>query len=90
MSIRVRNKIQCYCKVCNGKPVDERTRDKHDELERNLASSISGFIPLLPSRDSSSNLEAANIGCNIVTKKSSRKDKEQTSEVLMIWQIGLQ
>ena len=44
MSTRVRSKVLCYCKACDGKLVDERTRNRHDELEKSLASSISGFI----------------------------------------------
>jgi len=38
-------KVLCKCKKCDGKLVDRRTRDKHFELEINLASSVSGFIP---------------------------------------------
>ena len=49
MSTRVRSKVLYYCKTCDGKLVDERTRNRHDELEKSLASSISGFIPSLPS-----------------------------------------
>ncbi|GBB96996.1 hypothetical protein RclHR1_28970001 [Rhizophagus clarus] len=44
MSTRVRDKVPCDCKNCDEKLVDERTRNKHAELERNLASRISGFI----------------------------------------------
>ena len=74
MSTRARDKVQCDCKACNGKLVDARTRNKHAELERNLASRISGFIPsLYRSRDSSYNVEAANIGYNTVAKESSKR-----------------
>ena len=47
MSTKTRNKVRCYCKACNGKLVDERTRNKHAELESRLASVISGFEPAL-------------------------------------------
>src|SRR5277367_2544527 len=47
MSTKIRNKIQCNCKVCDGKYVEERTRKRHIELERRLASSVSGFVPFL-------------------------------------------
>ena len=70
MSTIVRNKVQCYCKTCDGKFVDERTRNKHAELERKLASRISGFIPSL---NSSRDLEAANIRYNTVAKESSKR-----------------
>jgi hypothetical protein len=45
MSTKIRNKVSCYCKSCNGKLVEERTRKKHAELEAQLASNISGFVP---------------------------------------------
>jgi hypothetical protein len=81
MFTRVRNKVQCYCKVCNGKFVDERTRNRHAELEDSLASSISGFIPsLLPSHDSSSNL---NVGYNTVSKESPRMIRTAEQEALL-------
>src|SRR6266542_2333397 len=85
MSIRVRNKVQCNCKACDGKLVDGRTRNKHNELERNLASSISGFVPSLPlSRYSSSNLEAANIGYKTDAKGSSRKIRMAGQESILL------
>src|SRR6266496_1438617 len=82
MSTRVRNKVQCNCKACDGKLVDG---NKHDELERNLASSISGFVPSLPlSRDSSSNLEAANIRYKTDAKGSLRKIKMAGQESISL------
>src|SRR5271170_5806917 len=48
MSTKIRNKIQCNCKVCDGKYVEKRTRKRHIELERRLTSSISEFVPFLP------------------------------------------
>src|SRR5688572_13211101 len=48
MSTKLRNKVSCDCKKCNGKYVDERTRKRHLDLERHLASSISRFVPFLP------------------------------------------
>src|ERR1700722_10246853 len=74
MSTRVRDKVQCDCKACDGKLVDERTRNKHAELERNLAFRISGFIPsLYRSCDSLHNLEVTNIRYNTVAKESSKR-----------------
>jgi hypothetical protein len=74
----VRNKVPCDCKTCDGKLVDERTRNKHAELERDLASSITGFIPSLHfSRDSSS---TTNIGYNTVAKESTRKIRTTEQE----------
>src|SRR6266496_1974992 len=85
MSTRERNKVQCNCKACDGKLVDGRTRNKHDELERNLASSISGFVPSLPlSRDSSSNLEAANIRYKTDAKGSLRKIRMAGQESILL------
>lgn len=77
MSTIVRNKVQCYCKTCDGKFVDERTRNKHAELERKLASRISGFIPSL---NSSRDLEAENIGYNTVAKESSKRIRTAEQE----------
>ncbi|UZO12046.1 uncharacterized protein OCT59_003596 [Rhizophagus irregularis] len=48
MSTKLRYKVSCDCKECNGKYVDERTRKRHLDLERHLASSVSGFVPFLP------------------------------------------
>jgi hypothetical protein len=35
-STKVRPKVQCYCKKCNGKWADSRTREKHYAEEENL------------------------------------------------------
>ena len=48
MFTKLRNKVKCYCKECNGKYVEERTRKSHIELERRLASRISRFVPFFP------------------------------------------
>jgi len=45
MSTKTRNKVRCDCKTCNGRLVDERTRNRHAELENRLASRVSGFEP---------------------------------------------
>ncbi|RGB25495.1 hypothetical protein C1646_771633 [Rhizophagus diaphanus] len=45
MSTKIRNKLPCYCKTCNGKIVDERTKKSHEELETQLAFNVSGFVP---------------------------------------------
>jgi hypothetical protein len=42
---KTRSKVPCDCKECNGKLVDERTRNRHHLIENDLASNISGFIP---------------------------------------------
>ncbi|CAG8779722.1 7265_t:CDS:1, partial [Rhizophagus irregularis] len=44
MSTKIRNKLPCYCKTCNGKIVDERTKKSHEELETQLAFNVSGFV----------------------------------------------
>ena len=84
MFTRAKNKIQCYCKICNGKFVDERTRNHYAKLENHLASNIFRFVPsLLPLCDSSkSNLEVANIKYNIVAEGSRKiKMNEQESRL---------
>jgi len=45
MYTKLRNKVLCDCKTCNGKYVEYRTRKSHIELERNLASCVSRFLP---------------------------------------------
>ena len=45
MYTKLRNKVPCDCKTCNGKYVEYRTKKSHIELERNLASCVSGFLP---------------------------------------------
>ena len=40
---KVRQKVPCYCKKCNGKQVDPRTRQKHEEEEKRIQASISSF-----------------------------------------------
>ena len=42
---KLRNKVPCDCKTCNSKYVEYRTRKSHIELERNLASCVSRFLP---------------------------------------------
>ena len=39
---KVRSKVPCYCKKCNGKQVDPRTRQKH-EKENQIQAAISSF-----------------------------------------------
>jgi len=51
MSTKIRNKVKCDCKECDGKYVEERTRKRHIELERRLASNVSGFFPFLPNNN---------------------------------------
>src|SRR5579864_6154247 len=51
MSTKIRNKVKCDCKECNGKYIEERTRKRHIELERRLASNVSEFIPFLPNNN---------------------------------------
>ena len=85
MFTRAKNKIQCYCKICNGKFVDERTRNYHAKLKNYLAFNIPGFIPFLPpSHDSSrSNLKTANIEYNTIVEGSRKiKMDEQESRLL--------
>ena len=48
MYTKLRNKVRCYCKECNGKYVEERTRKTHADFECCLASSVPGFVPSLP------------------------------------------
>src|SRR6184192_3719535 len=40
MSIKLRPKVPCDCKKCNGKLVDTRTRKKHYEEEKQFQSSM--------------------------------------------------
>ncbi|MBV8801710.1 MAG: hypothetical protein JO131_01855, partial [Gammaproteobacteria bacterium] len=44
MFTKIRNKVLCDCKKCNGKFVEERTRKSHTELEQCLEYSVSGFV----------------------------------------------
>ena len=43
MSTKLRPKVPCDCKKCNGKLVDTRTRKKHYEEEKQFQSSISSM-----------------------------------------------
>ena len=43
MSTKLRPKVPCDCKKCNGKLVDTRTRKKHYEEEEQFQSSISSI-----------------------------------------------
>jgi hypothetical protein len=40
-STKLRPKVPCYCKICNGKLVDTRTRQKHEAEENRLQASMS-------------------------------------------------
>jgi len=81
MSTKIRNKIQCNCKVCDGKYVEERTRKRHIELERRLASSVSGFVPFLPgnNRDEPAHT-ALEIGNSPIAEGSSSSKKKAEQE----------
>src|SRR5271163_4971266 len=81
MSTKIRNKIQCNCKVCDGKYVEERTRKRHIELERRLASSASGFVPFLPENNCDKPAHTAlEIGNSpIAERSSSSKTKAEST-----------
>ena len=92
MSTKIRNKIQCNCKVCDGKYVEERTRKRHIELERHLASSVSGFVPFLPgnNRDEPAHtaLEIGNSPIaegSLSSKKRLNKKSQLHLTVIMNW-----
>src|SRR5579859_727065 len=51
MSTKIRNKVKCNCKECDGKYVKERTRKRHIKLEHRLASNVSRFVSLLPNNN---------------------------------------
>jgi len=42
-STKLRPKVPCYCKKCNGKLVETRTRQKHEIEENQLQTSISSM-----------------------------------------------
>ena len=82
MSTKIRNKIQCNCKVCDGKYVEERTRKRHIELERRLASSVSGFVLFLPGNNCDEPAHTAlEIGNSLIAEgsSSSKTKAESTS-----------
>ena len=81
MSTKIRNKVQCDCKACNGKNVEERTRKRHIELERRLASSISRFIPFLPENNRNKPAHTAlEIGNSPIAEGSSNSKKKAERE----------
>jgi hypothetical protein len=87
MSTKTRNKVHCYCKTCDGKLVEERTRNKHAELESRLASSISGFEPannpfLIPNPNTISDQRnpKPNTTIEIDHEVSSRKVSSETKQ----------
>ena len=78
MTTKIRNKVPCDCKECNGKYVEERTRKRHIELENRLASSISRFVPFLPgntNRDKSAH-SALEIGNSPIAEGSLSSNKK--------------
>ena len=76
MSTKIRNKVQCNCKVYDGKYVEEKTRKRHIELERRLAFSVSRFVPFLPgnNRDEPAHI-ALEIGNSLIAEGSSSSKK---------------
>ena len=82
MSTKIRNKVQCDCKACNGKCVEERTRKRHIELERRLASSVSEFIPFLPKNNCDKLAHTAlEINSPIAEGSSNSKKKAEREEL---------
>jgi hypothetical protein len=76
MSTKIRNKVLCDCKICNGKFVEERTRKSHIELEQRLAYSVSGFVPSLPGNKCDKQAYTApEIDYSPVAERSSRSKK---------------
>ncbi|EXX65670.1 uncharacterized protein OCT59_008585 [Rhizophagus irregularis] len=76
MSTKLRNKVSCDCKECNGKYVDERTRKRHLDLERHLASSVSGFVPFLPGNN---RIKTAHTVYHSPIVEGSSRSKEMTN-----------
>ncbi|GET67105.1 uncharacterized protein LOC110233779 [Rhizophagus irregularis DAOM 181602=DAOM 197198] len=77
MSTKLRYKVSCDCKECNGKYVDERTRKRHLDLERHLASSVSGFVPFLPGNN---RIKPAHTVYHSPIVEGSSRSKEMTGQ----------
>ena len=76
MSTKIKNKVLCDCKICNGKFVEERTRKSHIELEQRLAYSVSSFVPSLPGNKCDKQAYTApEIDYSPVAERSSRSKK---------------
>ena len=85
MYTKLRNKVRCYCKECNGKYVEERTRKTHADFECCLASSVPGFVPSLPpenNRDKSAHtiLEVCHNPIAEGSSKSKKKAKRKEND----------
>jgi hypothetical protein len=81
MSTKLRNKVPCDCKECNGKRVDERTRKTHIELEHYLASNVSGFVPILPGNNWNKPADTVLEVCHgPIAEGSSRSEKKARQE----------
>ena len=76
MYTKLRNKVPCDCKTCNGKYVEYRTRKSHIELERNLASCISGFLP----ENSDNSIAHVLKVCHSPIAKGSSRSKEKVEQ----------
>ena len=61
MFTKLRPKVPCDCKKCNGKLVDTRTRKKHHEEEEQFQSSISS-IKKGKEKEASSSIHASTSG----------------------------
>jgi hypothetical protein len=77
MYTKLRNKVPCDCKTCNGKYVEYRTRKSHIELERNLASCVSGF---LPGNSDNSSAHVLKVCHNPIAEGSSRSKEKVEPE----------
>jgi hypothetical protein len=77
MYTKLRNQVRCYCKECNGKYVEERTRKTHIDFECRLASSVPGFVPSLPGNNRDKPAHTVLEVChNPIAEGSSRSKKK--------------
>ena len=69
MSTKLRPKVPCDCKKCNGKLVDTRTRKKHYEEEKQFQSSMKKG----KEKEASSSIHASTSGNRSSIRKSQEK-----------------
>src|SRR5215471_4076106 len=79
MSTKTRYRVQCDCKKCNGKYVEERTRNTHMVLEDYLASKVARFVSGRDNCEKPVHI-SSKIGHDLMAEVSSSSKKKERQE----------
>src|ERR1051325_2511790 len=81
---KVRSKVPCYCKKCNGKQVDPRTRQKHEEEENRIQAAISSFTKKRKEEEFRTSIHVSESGNSSKSASAASSQNLYDDDVVMI------